>query len=532
MKNFKNLEIEDYLQIFWRRKWYFVVTFILVGTGAAEYARRQPQIYTSETKIMVQAGSVPDDYVRQVDRSTPLDRINAIRARVQSRTFLARIIEQFQLFGYGSLPGFSMEGPINGLRNSIKVDSSLGNNTFTLSYYDTDQRRARDVTKMLADALKQEMEGANKDATIETDQFVEEQLRGADRDLSVQEEKIKDYKTSHLGVLPDQSMANLNILTGLQTQLASVEGLIDRATEQQKLAEFRRQGQQRLGILNRNLFSDPVATKSGQPETATATGGAANTLEQQLALRRAQLAQLGLRLRPGHPDYDTLTREVRDLEQKVVAMNDAKKNAADAIATPLTPLGAQANAGSTGTSTRPGTDASVLPIDLESEEIRLEMESLKDELAKRERERGEILKQIKQAQGRLNLAPTIEQELMALARDREVLQRRYGDLQSKKFNSQMAKSLAIDVNNESYKIIDEANLPGQPSSNRVQIILVGLGASLFLGLAAVAGREYLDPTLGSEHEASLALNIPVLICIPEIADHGKARRKLLAKKAS
>ena len=62
--------------------------------------------------------------------------------------------------------------------------------------------------------------------------------------------------------------------------------------------------------------------------------------------------------------------------------------------------------------------------------------------AKRERERGEILKQIKLAQGKLNLAPAIEQELMALTRDREVLQRRYNDLQSKKFNSQMAASLA------------------------------------------------------------------------------------------
>jgi succinoglycan biosynthesis transport protein ExoP len=97
----------------------------------------------------------------------------------------------------------------------------------------------------------------------------------------------------------------------------------------------------------------------------------------------------------------------------------------------------------------------------------------------------------------------------------------------------MAASVATDINNQSYSIIDEANLPARPAfPDRLQIVLMGLGAGLFLGLAAVAGREYLDPTLGSEHEASMVLNIPVLIAIPEIPAHTRAGRKLLVKKAS
>jgi uncharacterized protein involved in exopolysaccharide biosynthesis len=294
---------------------------------------------------------------------------------------------------------------------------------------------------------------------------------------------------------------------------------------------FRSQEQDRLGVLTRNLFSDPIETKSAQPDAVTT--GPTSPLDQQLAVRRAQLAQMGLRLRPGHPDYDNLAREVKDLEQKAAELAAARKPAVDSGATALTPLGSQANAGATGAATKTVTDASALPIDLASAEIRIEMESIKDEVTKRERERGEILKQIKIAQGKLNLSPTIEQELMALSRDREVLQQRYNNLQTKKFNSQMAASLATDNNNESYRIIDEANLPDRPAfPNRLQIILMGLGAGLFLGLAAAAGREYLDATLGSEHEAAMVLNLPVLISIPEIPAHAGGGRKLLARKAS
>ncbi len=322
------------------------------------------------------------------------------------------------------------------------------------------------------------------------------------------------------------------MLTGLQAQLASVEGLIDRAKEQQKQLESSRQEQERLGA----LFSDPIESNPAQPATGAATDNTvppSNTLEGQLAIKRAQLAQMGMRLRPGHPDYDAMDREVRDLEQKVAAADAARKIAAAVAATPLTPLGAQATTTAATAGAKPGTDASVLPIDLVADAIRIQSEGLKIEVAKHERGRAKILKQIKAAQGKLNLTPAIEQELMALIRDREVLQRRDDDLQSKKFNSQMATSLANDINNETYKIIDEANLPERPSvPDRMRIVMLGLGGAFLLSLGAVAGREYLDPTLGSEHEAASVLHLPILVCIPEIQIQSRARRRLLAKKAS
>jgi len=82
----------------------------------------------------------------------------------------------------------------------------------------------------------------------------------------------------------------------------------------------------------------------------------------------------------------------------------------------------------------------------------------------------------------------------------------------------MAARLETDTSKDSYKIVDNANLPSKPVfPNRLQIILMGIGGGVLLGLGAVVGREYIDPTLRSEDEAASILNLPVLAVIPEIA---------------
>jgi uncharacterized protein involved in exopolysaccharide biosynthesis len=115
------------------------------------------------------------------------------------------------------------------------------------------------------------------------------------------------------------------------------------------------------------------------------------------------------------------------------------------------------------------------------------------------------------------MAPGLEQELLSLSRDHEILLQRYNNLQGKKFSTQMATTLETDRNTEFYRIIDPATLPERPAfPNRMQIVLVGIGAGLILGLGAAFGREYIDPTLGSEEEALAVLSLPVLASVPEI----------------
>ena len=65
----------------------------------------------------------------------------------------------------------------------------------------------------------------------------EQHLRQSAELLKAQEEKIAKFKLQHLGELPQQSSANMSALTGLHSQLSTVESAIQQAQERQKLQD-------------------------------------------------------------------------------------------------------------------------------------------------------------------------------------------------------------------------------------------------------------------------------------------------------
>ena len=58
MKDFSSFRIEDYVNMFWRRKWYAIITAVVITGAGVIYALRMPAIYRSETTILVQAQGI------------------------------------------------------------------------------------------------------------------------------------------------------------------------------------------------------------------------------------------------------------------------------------------------------------------------------------------------------------------------------------------------------------------------------------------------------------------------------------------
>jgi polysaccharide chain length determinant protein (PEP-CTERM system associated) len=502
MKDLTKLGIDAYLNIIWRRRWYFIITAVLVASGASVFVWRMPSLYRSETRVLVETPIVPEDYIRPMFRSTPEDRINTIREQIASRTFLERIVEQFQYGGFRTSPDFVMENAVDSLRKQLGIEKT-SDSTFTLSFTATDRQLARDVTQRLADELIRSNTASHMDKTIAADQFLDERLREAVQALSAQEEKIKNFKTAHLGELPEQSNANLNTLTGLYTQLTATENALQQARDQKKSLEIRQQEQKQLNYLTQSI-AENSQIKSDKPKESVSAA------EAELAAQKSVLAGMQRKYTSNHPDVINLARQIQDFEQKI---KESKSNAAGS-ADSLTPL-----------ISREGKENKAV---LESESLEFEMASIKNQIDKREKDRLQIQQQIKLYQERLNRAPAMEQEMAGLLRENEILKQQYLNMQSKKFSSQMAANVETDKKNETYKIIDPPNLPIRPFyPNRIQFILMGIGAGFFLGIGAAVGRELMDSTIGSEDEAQAVLNLPVLATIFEIPEKKKPIRRLL-----
>jgi polysaccharide chain length determinant protein (PEP-CTERM system associated) len=513
MKDFKKLNVLDYLGILRRRKWYLITVFVLVGTGTGVYAWRLPLTYRSEARIVAEGPAISEEYVRQTDRMTADERMNSVRMLVQSRSFLERMVEELQMLGSGGkAPALSMEEAVNALKRRIQVATASGS-VVILTYSATDPQQARDVLKAIADRLVQANVAQRRTKAVETDLFVEEQLRLVERELAEHEQKVKEFKLSHLGELPEQGTANMNALSGLHAQLAAVENALERARDQKRMLEFRNGELRRFAALAQTRAAARTATQDQGGQSSK------TDVPPQLAAKKTQLAELMARYTSRHPDVVRLAGEIEELESELARAEGRLQT--------LTPLSPETESGENAAQTAadPSLEASM---NSERAKIKLESESVEEELAKRQKERQEVLKNIRVYQDRLNIAPSLEQELEVLARAHEILKTRYTNLQNKRFQSQMTANVETSHKYESYRILDEPNFPTKPAfPNRIQIILIGLGVSLVLGVGAALGREFLDSTLSSEAEASSVLNLPILVSVPDVQEPRHSRRKSL-----
>jgi polysaccharide chain length determinant protein (PEP-CTERM system associated) len=500
MKTFSNLDPFEYLAILWRRRWYALAGFVLVVVGTAMYSYRMPDIYKSQSMIMVEQAAILQDYARPSERTSSQDQIAGIRQQVQSRSFAERLIQEYQLYGYGTSAVFSMDSAVEALTNNITVTKTTSN-TFEISAAATDARLAQSILQRVVDSLIESNKSSRKSRAVEADQFVDEQLRQAEQKLLAQEEKIKQFKMAHMGELPEQSAANMNALNGLNTQLAAAENALVSIREQQKQLNLRTEEQKKLNALTQSVMEQPVLSASSENKADKAA--ASNS---RLVAKETELKELSLKYTANHPDVIRLARQVEELKHQAEAGSSPE----------LTPLGKEDAKSAVSLNEDSILGSASLP-DIEAAQNNLEAEALRTQLAKREKERDVLLTQIKTYQKRLNIAPELEQAYTELSREHDRLKQEYSNLQSKKFQAELTTSLETRKNSDTYKVIDEANLPEKPSfPDRRQIILMGIGAGFILGIGAAFGREFLDSTLGSEDEAVALLKLPVLVSISEI----------------
>ncbi len=514
MKNLKNLSPSDYLKILLRRKWYAVAVFVLTIGGCAIYTLRQPYIYKSTAMLQVEAAPISRDYVRSAERSTPQEWIAAVREKIQSRTFMEQLVQEFGIGEYGDDRDFVMENAILAIRNNIEVKSS-SSNTFTISYSSADARQAQDLTRRLVDLLRQSSNIARKTKAVETDQFIDEQLRDTDQKLKEQEDKIEEFKSAHFGQLPDQMGENVRTLNDLKTRLEMVDASLQSARNRKKLIKLRSQQ-------NEDLFSGDFFSSDSIPGDADIDNGTSE-LDALLSQKQKELDALSLRYKPSYPDVIRATREIEDIKERI------EKKSAEAEQEKETPA-EDTPAGDTPT-LGPDND---LFASLETGGMDVEAEMLDEEIKKIEQNRQAILDEMRVYEDRMKRAPALEKELTALDRVRDSLARDYLNLRDKKFQAQMAANLETDRGSDTYKTIDEANFPETPfSPNRRRIAVVGLGLAFALGIGAAFGRELLDTTLSTEEEASMMLNVPVLVSVYEISTKKarKSEKEQLSKSA-
>jgi tyrosine-protein kinase Etk/Wzc len=456
-----------------------------------------PSIYKSETTILVADRVLPEDYIGSIVRDSVTARIDFIRQQLRSRTFLERIVQEFQLAG--TRPD-ELEQAIEGVLSNIDIQV-FSTNTLRLGYSATNPNVAHAIAQRLAETVIQSNQSFRKEKVLVADQVLDEQMRLAETDLAASESKLRQFQRQHFPGAPTDENLSVSRLVEMQTQLAAVQSDLQSSQDLRASIDRRLQEHRRL----KTVMQSPVPPAQAAPAPIDPVEA---SLRQQLSAKQAELDAVSRRYTSVHPDVIRIARDTRDLEARLKNYRESKiedeTGGSGAIRVPSPPV----------LSDKAPIDKAPI-VDFEEAEIQLELDRVDRDIAKRRRDVNEISGRIQLLQARLNPAPEVSQELTLLIDNHETAKQRYNYLSGRKSNAELATNVDTNERNETFRVIDEANLPTIPiRPNRPLLMSLSALGSLLLGLGMAFMREYCDSSLSTEDEAASELKLPV-VTIPE-----------------
>jgi len=500
---------EEYLAIVLRRRWWILLPLFLTWLVVWGVSWLLPTTYTSDALISAEQEKVSDIYVMENVNVNLQNRLQSTTQKVLSYASLEKIIGQFKL--YATPPRFSgffkPKDPVDLMRGDIKIElvGAPGYRgeffTFKIHYSADTPQLAQQVNSELTSLFINENVRAQRQLSENTTAFLDSELADARTKMEQQEAEVSAFKTKHAGNLPGQLQSNVQILAGLQAQLASTQHALD-TSKQQKiyLESLLQQYQSAQASLGGD--SDAISTQA---------------LDKVLQDLRLQIQNLRTRYTDDHPDIVAL----KDKIAKTEALR--KQNEAEIASHPRRGKSTSAIDFSVADGVQRGSPTTIMQLQSQLKANQLEIQN--------EEENAKALElQTAAYQARLNLTPETEQELSVVSRGYEEAKFNYNSLLQKQTQSQLATSLGQQQQGQQFHIIDPPKLPDKPSApNRFLISLVGLALGTVLGLGLATFLELTDVRFRQEKDLEGILPARMLVGIPRLSTPQEDHSRVIAR---
>jgi polysaccharide biosynthesis transport protein len=461
--------VEDVIEVLIRRKLWIIACLLIVPPLVFVGGRLWPKTYRSETMILVDPQKVPEDYVKATTVDAT-DRLQTISEEVMSRTRLLMIANKDGLYQKERQKSGD-DSAINAIRKDIDVDIIKGANErspidgFKIAYIAPTPELAQKVTRQIANLFIEENIKEREQDAEGTQQFIETQLEQARADLAAQDQKIRAFKTAHLGSLPEQEEANLAMISEYQSLAQQNSDAIDRANQQQVYLQ---------SMLNVN-----GAQKGQAPPPPT-------LLQLQLQKAEEDLSADRQKYTDSHPDVIRLRDEVATLKAEI------KSEPSNARVT---------------TTTGPTV----------GQQLESQLLATKEEIKSRSDRQRAIESQIGALQSKVQSLPAVQQEYESLSRDYGEMQKNYESLEEKEQASGMAAQLELHNDSERFRVLDPASYPTTPYTPNLRLVNAGgLAGALLLGVGLAFLVEMRDPTIHTADEAEAYLSVPLIVALPSL----------------
>ncbi len=491
----QGLDLKRYLDLVRRRHIQFLLPLGLGFLAVWGASWVLPPRYKSTTLILVEQPTMPKNYVEPNVNDDLQERLQSITQQILSRTRLLLIIDKLHL--YAEKNNSTPDDKVGIMRKDIEIDlvhdaQGVQITAFKVSYSARDPHVAQQVTSELTDLFINENLKVRQQESEDTTQFIASQLENARASLAEQESKVREFEGQHEGSLPTQQASNLQILSGLQSQLQNEQDALNAARQQR--------------VYFQSLIEQYRAIHTTTPSRAadgTPTGLSAIDLE--LDRLKSKLSDLSSRYTDSYPDVHNLKIEIAKTEKRRDELIAALKNKGNS--------GGQLNESNAAREpVDPAQNAPML-------QLQGQLQANQSEVANREQAIGGLKARINSYQERLNEEPALEQQLADLNRGYDQSKANYDSLLKKKNASSMATSMEQMQQGERFTMLDPPTLPLKPDfPNRLKFCGIGLGVGIALGVIVAGGLEFMEDRMHSEAQIKSLLPVAIISEIPEVSN--------------
>ena len=486
----RELTMDDYLAMLRRRMKVILIPALLAPLAGFLVSYGFPAKYTSQSLVLVEAPKIPDTVVQQVFTEDLTQHITTIEQRVLSPSRLRPMVERLGLVKAGE----NADDVMDSIRLNMTIEpvvtdlSQIGPGGkkkpqgspvpgFYVNYTAPAAREAQQICTDLTSMLLEEDLKSRQDVSQGTTLFLTKQVEDAKQNLDDLDKRLAAFKNQHMGQLPGDEDNNLKILMGLNSQLDANTQTLNRATQDKAYTE---------SMLAQQLASWKQSQSTSNPQT----------LQTQLSTLQAQLIDLEARYTEDHPDVIKTKADIAQVKKKLAEINSPAKE---------------------GDTTANDKESGSEPPDIR--QLRLQIHQYQDLITQATRDQKKLQQEIAVYQSRVSASPAIEEQYKELARDYDNAQKVYQDDLAKQSTSKMATQAQQQQQGEQMALLNPANLPDAPSfPNRLLFAGGGLGAGLVLGLGLALWLELRDKCIRTEADAEAALELPLLVAVPWVAE--------------
>lgn len=466
------------IRALWKHK-VLALAVTTLGTGATVgVVSRLPPVYTAVAVVLAESQKIPENFVPATVQTALEAQLDELKEQVLSRDRLWTLIETYDLYDL-ERQKLAKEEVIERMRRDITITLSRGWSTRGPGAFQVEYEASRpDVAAAVANQIgtffiTENLRQRTNEAS-ETSKFLDEQLTSAEARLRDQESKLKEFKITYNGELPEQEAALLAAVNQSRAELLGVQEGLARAQQNKLILESSLTYAEENQRQRRQLLIDRAGMKENDSTPSLAL---VPTPPTRLEMAEEELSKLRTRYQDSHPEIQRLMYEVQKLRQEEAARTEVAVRApADSAPRAATSAMSSPSAATPDDGSENGR----------IQDLRSQIAVMAQEIKALEDRRHHLLQDADDAQGRIRKLPVREQQLAVITRDYDTSKANYQSLLNKKLAADVATDMERWQKSQKLVMLDPARVPQKPTSPRRRL-LDGAGALLSLAIGAGLG---------------------------------------------